>query len=148
MRWSSPRTRRRPGRGADAFWPIRPRPDSAHLPDRSSTGRISPLLDRRSESGAMPGRSSSSVLAGHSVRVSELPGDEGGEVVFDDVEVAASPPGKAFALEFTKATQEALSTFLGRRNQLELHSRTHASNVNASGGSLAGVRTTAAGGPI
>ena len=60
------------------------------------------------------------------IRVCQLPCHERGEVLFGNLEVTSDPPGKSFVSKFTKPTQEALSTSLGGRNQLDLHSRIHA----------------------
>src|SRR5882757_3388681 len=64
--------------------------------------------------------------SGSPIRVCQLPCHERGEVLFDGLKVASDPPGKAFVSKFAKPTQEALSTFLGGRNQPDLHSRIHA----------------------
>ena len=63
---------------------------------------------------------------GSPIRVCQPLCYERGEVLFGALEVGAGPPGKAFVSEFTKPAQEALSTSLRRRNQLDLHSRIHA----------------------
>src|ERR1700730_2607309 len=60
---------------------------------------------------------------GSPIRVCQLPCHERGEVLFGGLDVASDPPRKAFVSEFTKPTQEALSTPLRGRNQLDLHSR-------------------------
>src|SRR5689334_3148246 len=60
---------------------------------------------------------------GSRIRACQLPRHERGEVLFDGLEVASDPPGKAFVSEFAKPTQEALSTSHCGRSQLNLHSR-------------------------
>src|SRR5450432_1403102 len=58
---------------------------------------------------------------GFPIRVCQLRGHERGEVPFDGLEVDSEVPGKAFVSEFTKPAQEALSIFLRRRKELDLH---------------------------
>jgi hypothetical protein len=58
---------------------------------------------------------------GSPLRIRQLPRHERGKVLFDNLEVASDPPGKAFLSEFAKRTQEALSVALRGDDQLDLH---------------------------